>query len=226
MSDKIDVEFYYDPVCGWAWRTSIWMRRVAKERPINVHWKLLSLAAINSPEDWTKDPNTGHLETAGLNRTLMLARRKAGNEAMDRLFVAYGNAIFGTRELLTWGQRENTTMRADPHDPEYRALQAKCLQTAGLQTNLYEEAVADQSTLDEWMAEHAEGVARLGAFGTPTIALKGSDVGIFGPVVDPVPSGDEALALWDSVYVALKAPYLYEIKRNRHRRTGVQFADA
>ena len=75
------------------------------------------------------------------------------------------------------------------------------------------------------MAENAEAVERLGAFGTPTIALKGSDVGIFGPVVDPVPSGEEALALWDSVYVALQAPYLYEIKRNRPRRTGVQFAD-
>ena len=50
--------------------------------------------------------------------------------------------------------------------------------------------------------------------------LKGSDIGIFGPVVDPVPSGAEALALWDSVYVALHAPYLYEIKRNRPRRSN------
>jgi hypothetical protein len=225
MADKIDVEFYFEPVCGWAWRTSIWMRRVARERPINVHWKLLSLAAINSPEDWTKDPNIGHIHAAGLNRTLLLARRKAGNEAMDRLFVAYGNAIFGTRELLTWGQRPNATLRADVDDPEYRALQVKCLETAGLPTNLYEEALADQSTHDEWMAENAEAVERLAAFGTPTIALKGSDVGIFGPVVDPVPSGAEALALWDSVYVALQAPYLYEIKRNRPRRSNVQFAD-
>jgi hypothetical protein len=225
MTDKVELEFYFDPVCGWAWRTSIWMRRVARERPIDVQWKLLSLAAINNPEDWTKDPNSGHVHSAGLNRTLLLARRTAGNEAMDRLFVAYGNAIFGTRELLTWGQRENTTLQADVKDPQYRALQAKCLQTAGLPTTLYEEAMADPSTLDDWMTEHREAMARFGAFGTPTIALKGSDIGIFGPVVDPVPSGAEALALWDSVHVALQAPYLYEIKRNRPRRANVQFAD-
>ena len=79
------------------------MRRVAKERPINVNWKLLSLAAINSPDDWTKDPNAGHIDAAGLNRTLLLARRKAGNEAMDRLFVAYGNAIFGTQRAADVG---------------------------------------------------------------------------------------------------------------------------
>jgi 2-hydroxychromene-2-carboxylate isomerase len=225
MTDQIDVEFYYEPVCGWAWRTSIWMRRVARQRPINVTWKLLSLAAINSPEDWTKDPNEGHIHAAGLNRTLLLARRTGGNEAMDRLFVAYGNAIFGTHELLTWGQRSNRTLRADPEDAEYRALQAKCLETAGLPTTLYEEALADQSTFDEWMSENDEAVSRLGAFGTPTIALAGSNIGVFGPVIDPVPEGDEALALWDSVYVALKAPYLYEMKRPRPRRSNVQFAD-
>src|SRR5712691_6792325 len=225
MSDQIDVEFYFEPVCGWAWRTSIWMRRVAKARPINVHWKLLSLAAINSPDDWTKDSNEGHIHAAGLNRTLLLARRKGGNEAMDRLFVAYGNAIFGTHELLTWGQRTNLTLQADPTNAEYRALQAKSMAAAGLPTNLYDEAMADQSTHDEWIAEHEEAAVRLGAFGTPTVALKGSNIGVFGPVVDPVPEGDEALALWDSVYVALKAPYLYEMKRPRPRRTNVQFAD-
>src|SRR5215469_8022589 len=136
MSDNIHVEFFYEPVCGWAWRTSIWLRRVARERPIPVQWKLLSLAAINSPEDWTKDTNTGHIDAAGLNRTLLLARRKSGNEAMDRLYVAYGNAIFGTHELLTWGQRNNSTLRADVRDEEYRALQAKCLALAGLPRTL------------------------------------------------------------------------------------------
>src|SRR5207244_295484 len=205
--------------------TSIWMRRVARLRPIKVNWKLFALAVVNSPEDWTKDPNEGHLHAVGLNRTLVLARRTGGNEALDRLYVAYGNAIFGTRELLTWGQRPNKTLRADVSDPAYRAVQARCLEQAGLPPTLYEEALADPSTQEEWMAEHHSAVAQVDAFGTPTIALTGSDIGIFGPVVDPVPDGDDALALWDSVHQALKAPYLYEIKRNRGRRSDVQFAD-
>jgi mycothiol-dependent nitroreductase-like protein len=221
----VEVDFYFDPVCGWAWRTSIWMRRVARMRPIKVNWKLFSLAVANSPEDWTKDPSEGHLHGAGLNRTLVLARRKGGNEAIDRLYVAYGNAIFGTRELLTWGQRPNKTLRAEVTDPAYRELQARCLELAGLPTTLYEEALADPSTLEEWMAEHHAAVAQVDAFGTPTIALAGSNIGIFGPVVDPVPDGEDALALWDGVHMTLKAPYLFEIKRNRSRRTNVQFAD-
>jgi hypothetical protein len=225
MGTEIEVDFYFEPVCGWAWRTSIWMRRVAKARSIKVNWKLLALAVINSPDDWTKDPNEGHLHGAGLNRTLILARRIGGNEAMDRLFVSYGDAIFGTHELLTWGNRLNKGLRAEVTDPAYCALQARLLEEAGLPKTLYEEAMADQSTHEEWMAEHFAAVERLDAFGTPTLALAGSNIGIFGPVVDPVPDGEEALALWDSVYVALKAPYLYEMKRNRPRRSNVQFAD-
>src|SRR5262249_7778827 len=157
-----------------------------KARPIKVNWKLLALAVINSPDDWTKDPNEGHLHAAGLNRTLILARRIGGNEAMDRLYVAYGNAIFGTHELLTWGNRLNKGLRADGAAPAYCALQARCLETAGLPNTLYHEAQADQSTLDEWMAEHFAAVERLDAFGTPTLALAGSSIGVFGPVVDPV----------------------------------------
>ncbi|MBV9328105.1 MAG: hypothetical protein JO352_30690 [Chloroflexi bacterium] len=72
--------------------------------------------------------------------------------------------------------RQNSTLRADPHDPTYRALQARCLETAGLPTNLYEEALADESTHDECMAENADAVQRLGAFGTPTIAIAGSSI--------------------------------------------------
>src|SRR5436190_20980313 len=105
VADTVELDFYYEPVCGWAWRTSIWIRRVAKEVPLKINWKLLALGVINSPEDYRKDPNIGHVHAAGLNRTLLLARRKGGNEAMDRLYIAYGNAIFGTHELLTWGDR-------------------------------------------------------------------------------------------------------------------------
>jgi hypothetical protein len=224
--ETVELDFYYEPVCGWAWRTSVWIRRVAKERPLKINWKLLALGVINSPEDYRKDPNIGHVHAAGLNRTLLLARRQGGNEAMDRLYIAYGNAIFGTHELLTWGDRSrNAELEADPSNAAYRAIQARCLEAAGLPKTLYEEAQADQSTEDDWLAEHHEAVGRLGAFGTPTLALPGSTIGLFGPVIDPVPTGSDVMKLWDAVYLSLTSPWMFEMKRNHGARTDVQFAD-
>jgi 2-hydroxychromene-2-carboxylate isomerase len=226
VAETIELDFYYEPVCGWAWRTSIWIRHVAREIPLQINWKLLALGVINSPDDYRKDPNVGHVHAAGLNRTLLLARRHGGNEAMDRLYIAYGNAIFGTHELLTWGDRlRDPTLVADPSDERYRAIQAGCLEAAGLPTTLYEEAQRDQSTEDEWLAEHYEAVERLGAFGTPTLALAGSKIGVFGPVIDPVPSGPDVIKLWDAVHLSLTSPWMYELKRNHAGRSDVQFAD-
>ena len=85
--------------------------------------------------------------------------------------------------------------------------------------------MADESTHEEWMAEHLEAVTRLGAFGTPTLALAGSNIGVFGPVVDPVPSGEEALALWDATTSRCARPICTKMKRTRPRRSNVQFAD-
>lgn len=226
MADTVELDFYYEPVCGWAWRTSVWIRRVAKQRPLKINWKLLALGVINSPEDYRKDPNIGHVHAAGLNRTLIAARRHGGGEAMDRLYVAYGNAIFGTHELLTWGDRiKNKSLVADPADEQYRAIQRKCLEAAGLPLTMYEDAQQDESTHDEWLEEHHAAVKRLGAFGTPTLALAGSNIGIFGPVIDPVPEGDDVMKLWDAAYAAMTMPELYEIKRNHGARSDVQFAD-
>ncbi len=124
---------------------------MARERPITINWKLLALGVVNSPEDYRNDPNIGHVHAAGLNRTLVLARRLGGNDAMDRLSIAYGNAIFGTHELLTWGdRRRDSDLAADPSDPRYRGIQASCLEAAGLPTTLYLEAQADPSTEAEW----------------------------------------------------------------------------
>src|SRR4051812_12871113 len=224
--ETVELDFYYEPVCGWAWRTSVWIRRVAKERPLKINWKLLALGVINSPEDYRKDPNIGHVHAAGLNRTLLLARRQGGNEAMDRLYIAYGNAIFGTHELLTWGDRlRDFTLEADPSDTRYRAIQARCLESAGLPTTLYEDALNDESTEQEWLAEHNEAVERLGAFGTPTLALAGSKIGVFGPVIDPVPEGADVMKLWEATYLSLTSPWMFEMKRNHGARTDVQFAD-
>ena len=43
-----DTDFYFDPVCPFAWKTSKWVRMVAVQRDYTVDWRFISLRMINS----------------------------------------------------------------------------------------------------------------------------------------------------------------------------------
>jgi len=181
--------FYFDPACPWAWRTSVWVREVQRQQPLDVTWKVFSLGIANGRTDasWR-----AHL------RTLVLARREGGNEAIDRLYVTMGQAAHERHEDIKKGD----------------VIEA-ALEAAGFDRALYSRALDDPSTEEEVMAEHNEGTEKYGAFGVPWLVLDGQDFGFFGPVIDPVPRGAGALELWRHIAWLLTQPYLYEIKRER-----------
>src|SRR5579864_5850079 len=212
MADDTRLDFYFDPTCGWAWRTSIWMRRIAREQSLAITWRPFSLAVMNSPDDWTKD-SPGHVVGFPMERTLVLARRKAGNEAVNRLFVAYGNVFHG--DMAREGFLDS-------------AVQARCLEAAGLDRSWYHEAQSDPSTEAELISDTRAAADKLGVFGVPTIGFSDSDVVFFGPVINRVPEGQESAALWESVRAALRQPCLFELKRTRTRESQYapnQYAD-
>ena len=95
MSDSVDIDFYFDPACGWAWRTSLWIREVASLRPVNITWKLVSLGVINAPADWRVGTSANQVRGGKMVRTLIRAQQVGGNDAVNRLFISYGNAMHG-----------------------------------------------------------------------------------------------------------------------------------
>lgn len=98
------------------------------------------------------------------------------------------------------------------------ALLSGALAAAGLPERLYANSQANPSFEHELIAEHEQAVSELDAFGVPTLHLPGSKLAFFGPVVDPVPTGAEALALWQHIEGSLDKPYLYEVKRERRQK--------
>jgi predicted DsbA family dithiol-disulfide isomerase len=192
-----DIDFYFDPVCPWAWRTSLWIREVAKVRPISVHWKFLSLELINStrPGGQVKD---SHLSARDPFRVMALARRQQGDDAVDRLYCAFGEARHERKENI--GERD---------------VILACLEQAGLDRVLLDRALADESTRQEIQHEE-EAIAEVAGFGVPTIVIEGFDP-MFGPVINPVPSGEEAGLMWDHTEYFIRRQDFFELKREKRR---------
>lgn len=198
MSDHTRVDFYFDPLCPWCWRTALWLRDVSHRQPVAINWKLFSLMVVNHPDDYAEDEQ--YTRWFALGRVLVAAREQGGNEAVERLYMSFGEVIHGEQRREDLGT---------PHGVQ------ECLRRAGLPEDLYEKALADASTQEKLLQEHKSAAEHLGAFGVPTLALEGSEIALFGPVVEPIPTGAEADALWSHTQWLLQQPYVWEIKRER-----------
>jgi 2-hydroxychromene-2-carboxylate isomerase len=148
---KQAIDFYFDPSCPWAWRTALWIREVEKVRPIEVTWKFCSLAKINEDHDYARDSHAASHATFSL---LARARERFGNDAVERLYVALGQARHERKESL-----------ADA------AVIEKALIEAGLDPAWRTEAAAEPGIEERILAKHQDGVERVGAFGVSTISI-------------------------------------------------------
>ncbi len=185
--------FYFDPLCPWAWRTANWVREVRKEQPLDVEWKFFALAEANN-----------RTESAMLIplRVAALVRRQGGNEAVDKYYEVVANAIHGGHAKV----REESDARQVVRD---------ALTQIGMNPSLVDEAMDDDTTREEVLADHAEARDSYEAFGVPWLVLDGEKIGFYGPVIDKVPTGKDAVDLWTHASWMLRQPYLYEFKRER-----------
>ncbi len=200
-SDKTPADFWFDPLCPWAWMTSRWMLEVERVRPVQVRWHVMSLAVLNENKEGLSDKYREMLATAwGPVRVCVAAEQKHGNEVLGPLYTALGTR-FHNQGL-----------------PRSRETIVAALEEAGLPAELADAAGTDAYDT-ELRASHQEGIGLVGEdVGTPVIAVPGADggqVAFFGPVVTPAPKGEAAARLWDGTLLVASTPGFYEIKRTR-----------
>jgi 2-hydroxychromene-2-carboxylate isomerase len=192
------VDFWFDPICPWAWITSRWMLEVEKVRPVQVTWHVMSLSVLNEGKEDMPERYQELLRTGwGPVRILIAAEQAHGPEVLLPLYTALGNRFHHDKA---------------PRDIEtYTAALAE----AGLPADL--AAAADSTDYDEAVrASHAEGIDRVGYdVGTPVISVNG--LSVFGPVVSPIPRGEAAAKLWDGVLLIAGTDGFFELKRSRTR---------
>ncbi|MFE1438998.1 DsbA family protein [Streptomyces sp. NPDC058739] len=204
---KTPVDFWFDPLCPWAWMTSRWVLEVEKHRDIEVRWHIMSLAVLNEPKlDELPEEYREMLATKAWQpvRVVTAAWQKHGEHVLGPLYTALGTRIHN--------QGEGATLEA----------LAGALADAGLPADLIEYADQENFEFDaELRASHKEGIDKVGQdVGTPVIALpgpNGEQIAFFGPVVTPAPKGEDAVRLWDGAVAVASVPGFYEIKRTRTR---------
>jgi len=190
------VEFWFDPLCPWAWITSRWMLEVEQVRPVTVQWHVMSLAVLNeNRDDLPADYKARLMQAWGPVRVCVAAGQKVGPEAVLPLYTAIGTRFHDKKE-----ERSRATIEAALADAGLPAELADAMESTE-----YDEAVR---------ASHADGIGRVGVdVGTPVISVGGAS--IFGPVITPIPRGETAGKLWDGVRLCLEVPGFYELKRSR-----------
>lgn len=196
--ELVDVDFWFDPLCPWAWITSRWMLEVQQVRPVRVRWHMMSLAVLNEGKEGLAERYQEAMRTAwGPVRVCIAAEQKFGSEVLGPLYTA-----LGTRFHLEKAQKDRPTIEA-------------ALAAAGLPAEL---ADAMESTeYDEALrASHCDGMDRVGyEVGTPVISVNGFSC--FGPVVTPIPRGEAAARLWDGFLLVTGTDGFFELKRSRTR---------
>jgi 2-hydroxychromene-2-carboxylate isomerase len=192
------VDFWFDPICPWAWIASRWMLEVRQVRPVEVTWHVMSLSVLNDgkedlPERYRELLTTGW----GPVRVLIAAEQAHGPEVLLPLYTALGNRFHHEKA------------------PKDRETITAALAEAGLPASLAD--AMDSTEYDEALrASHEEGINRVGyEVGTPVISVNGTAV--FGPVMSPIPRGEAAARLFDGVLLLSGTDGFFELKRSRTR---------
>ena len=194
---RTTADFWFDPVCPWAWMASRWMLEVEQVRDVDVQWHVMSLSYLNEGRDLPEEYRDMMDEAWGPVRVVVAAAQRHGSEVILPLYTALGTRFH--HEKL----------------PKDRETVVAALAEVGLPADLA-DAMTTSDYDEQLKASHHSGMDQVGfEVGTPVIATEG--VAFFGPVVTPAPKGEAAGRLWDGVLLVAATPGFFELKRTRDK---------
>jgi len=202
-----DLQFYFDPVCPWAYITSRWVVEVQEQRGYDVSWKFISLFMINNDRGYNEGNmpwRDGHMSGLQALRVASAARAAAGNDAVAAVYTALGKAI-------------HVDKRRPKDSTELKDFARSVLSEAGLNPQ-WADSATDELHDEVIRYETSRALELTGKdVGTPILVFhpeKPNEASFFGPVISSIPRGAEALRLWDAVETLATTSGMAELKRS------------
>jgi 2-hydroxychromene-2-carboxylate isomerase len=191
-------DFWFDPLCPFAWITSRWIGEVEEVRSIKTIWHVMSLAVLNEGRELDPGYREAMDKAWGPVRVIIAAQEQQGYQVVKPLYDAMGTLIH------LGGEKD------------FSIVISKALAECGLPASLADAAGTDAFDT-QLRASHEEGISLVGQdVGTPVVAFNGT--AFFGPVLTRIPRGEQAGQLWDASVTLASFPHFFEIKRSRSER--------
>jgi len=202
-----DLEFFFDPGCPFAWQTSVWIRRVAELKGVNIGWRFISLKFINEDKDLPAAMVEAQVRGLRYHRICAAAREELGNDAVGQLYQAWGEQYWygddASGDLME--RFANAAASTDP---------AAIVASLGLPEHLL--AAADDDSWDTLIrAESDEAFRRTGPdVGTPIITYDPpTGNSLFGPVISSIPDDETSVAFYEALRTFADFKGFSELKR-------------